>query len=395
MMTTQMPYDRLAFFQKQLGLAEENLAELDPYRSLFASRRKEFARFFYDYFSQIPGARMVLEHETRPGNLEKVWAHWFDSMFRMKLDEKFFAYIWRSGARHVELNLDQRFVNLGYSIVRQFCHGLIQAHVPVDQKEIVSWAINRLVDLCLLVETHAYIEANSRCDREVVRGIAHQVRNPVTVIGGNIKRLQKHLDKDSPVNKVYDAIILESQRLERMVLDIHAYTEIFQDEPRTAVTPLQTLIERALTSLRDRQSLEQVNIAIDLDPRFPDVHCDARDIQTMFYYLLENSLEALSPENPYIKINSKPLGERSHSLQVVIFNTGTPPRREDLDNLFTPFYSSKPTGTGFGLPIARLAARKNLGELALVPLPDEGTQCVVTLPLPEPSASPGAERHPL
>jgi signal transduction histidine kinase len=384
MMTTQMPYDRLAFFQKQLGLAEDNLVQLDPYRGLFASKRKEFARFLYDYFSQIPGTRMVLEHETRPGNLEKVWAHWFDSLFRMKLDEQFFAYIWRSGARHVELNLDQRFVNLGYSVVRQFCHEVIQTQVPIDQRENVSWAINRLVDLCLLVETHAYIAASSRCDREVVRGIAHQVRNPVAVIGGNIKRLQKHLDKDSPVHKVYDAIILESQRLERMVTDIHIYTEIFQGEPSYAVTSLQTLIERALTGLHDRQSLERVTIDMILDPRFPNVHCDARDIQTMFYYLLENSLEALSPENPYIRIDSKPLDERPHSLQVVIFNTGAPPRLEDLDNLFTPFYSSKPTGTGFGLPIARLAAGKNLGDLALVPVPNEGTKCVVTLPLPEP-----------
>jgi len=58
-----------------------------------------------------------------------------------------------------------------------------------------------------------------------------------------------------------------------------------------------------------------------------------------------------------------------------------------MENLFVPFYSSKPLGTGFGLPIAELAARKNLGDLSLEPVPEQGTRCVVKLPIPpkEPS----------
>jgi len=53
-----------------------------------------------------------------------------------------------------------------------------------------------------------------------------------------------------------------------------------------------------------------------------------------------------------------------------------------MENLFVPFYSSKPHGTGFGLPIAQLAAKKNQGELYLERVPEQGTKCVIQLPAP-------------
>ncbi len=125
-----------------------------------------------------------------------------------------------------------------------------------------------------------------------------------------------------------------------------------------------------------------LSIHMDLDPRFPEVQGDPKDLETMFYYLLQNSLEAVNPDNPYIKISSKVKDPTSPFIEIEIFNTGTSPKPEEMGNLFVPFYSSKPYGTGFGLPIAQLAARKDLGELYLEALPDQGTKCLVKLPIP-------------
>jgi signal transduction histidine kinase len=102
----------------------------------------------------------------------------------------------------------------------------------------------------------------------------------------------------------------------------------------------------------------------------------------MFYYLLENSLEALDPEDPCIEISSRTVTEGAPFVRIEISNTGTPLNHEEAENIFTPFYSSKPLGTGLGLSIARLAARKNLGDIYLEPVPDEGTRCVIRLPVP-------------
>ena len=380
--TIPIPYDTLAFFRKQLDLEDNELQKLAPYRFLFIDRKNDFSRYFYDHFCGISDTRIILEHEKKPGNLQKLWAQWFESLFRLKLDDRFLRYLWESGLRHVEVNLDQRFVNLGYFVVKQYCHDIAEAEIPPDQREMVLWIINKMMDMCLLIETHAYITATSKCDREVVKGVAHQLRNPITVIGGNIKRLQDKLDLDSPVHKTYETIIRESQRLERLVTDVATYTEVFQDEPIFVINSLKNLLTQALDDLLQKDWHEDLKLEIALDSRFPHVLGDAKYIKTLFYHLLENSLEAVSPENPYISITSAPQDDGSNFVRIEIFNTGIPPKPEDIEGLFAPFHSSKPTGTGFGLPIARLAAWKNLGSFSLVPVPGQGTKCIVTLPIP-------------
>jgi signal transduction histidine kinase len=104
----------------------------------------------------------------------------------------------------------------------------------------------------------------------------------------------------------------------------------------------------------------------------------------MFYYLLENSAEAVSSSSsdPQIRVSSKIESFASLYVRVEIFNSGPSPKPQDIGNLFSPFYSSKPTGTGFGLPIAELAARKNFAMVHLMPLDTDGTHCYVDLPLP-------------
>lgn len=124
-----------------------------------------------------------------------------------------------------------------------------------------------------------------------------------------------------------------------------------------------------------------VQITLELDSAHPRVQGSSEDLIRMFYYLLQNSLEALDLENPYVKITSKLSEANASFIEVEIFNNGRPPGLEDMDNLFVPFYSSKPYGTGLGLPIAQLAARKNLGDLHLEPVPEQGTRCIVELPI--------------
>ena len=376
------PIERLFWFQDKLRLGETEQEKLDQYRGVFSKNKERFAESFYQYFCQIPETRLILEHETRPGHLKKAWSQWFENLFTEGFNEQYLSYLWRSGLRHVELNLDQRFINLGYSIVRQFCNEIARGGIPVVDQDSVMSAIDKMVDLCLLIETYAYVAATSQCDMEIVKGISHQVRNPLTVIGGNIIRLQRQVDPRSPVNKTYETILGENKRLEAMVTDAGAYSEMFEKEPAFSEIPLESLISGALERLKPTHWVEKIKIDVDLNSKFPIVRGVPEDLEIMFYYLLQNSLEAIDPEAPYIRISSRQMNSTPSFLEIEIFNNGRPPSKEDMDNLFVPFYSSKPFGTGFGLPIARLAARKSLGDLTLEPVSDRGTKCVIKLPIP-------------
>jgi len=87
--------------------------------------------------------------------------------------------------------MDQRFLNLGFALARQFCHDVLAAEAPPERYEPLVRAIDKVLDLCVLVETTAYIEAATRCDVEVIRGVVDRLRAPVTVIAGNLQRLHR------------------------------------------------------------------------------------------------------------------------------------------------------------------------------------------------------------
>jgi signal transduction histidine kinase len=174
-------------------------------------------------------------------------------------------------------------------------------------------------------------------------------------------------------------ILKESKRLEQMLIDTGIYSEMFQSEHQYDDTDLEAIISKGLEKLKSVGFPENIKIDINLDSQFRRVRGNERELEIMFYNVLENCLESLNPENPCIRISSKLKAPDSPFIQIEIFNTGIPIKEKDMENLFVPFFSSKPDGTGFGLPIALLVAKRNLGDLYLEPVPNEGTKCVIVL----------------
>jgi signal transduction histidine kinase len=378
-----VPFERLAWFQEKLGFSEEDLRQIDACGALFLERAADFAESIHRFFHEIPETRIILGHDKRSLHLKKLWGQWYELLFKDPLSRKALTYLWRSGLRHVEVNVDKRYINLGYAFVRQFFHRIALTLTPEDGRGAILLALDKLVDFCVLIETHAFVTASSQCDMEVVKGISHQVRNPRTVIGGNILRLQRNAEPGSPLFKTYETILMENKRLEAMVRDTNVYSDLFQKEPLFENYSLEMIIMKALKRLDTMEQVKTARVEMALDPGVELVRADRVNLETLFYYLLQNSLEAADPADPLIRISSKPVDSDSAFAEVEIFNTGHPPDPEDMENIFVPFFSLKPFGTGLGLPIALLAARKNLGDLYLEPMVGNGTRCVVRLPVPD------------
>jgi signal transduction histidine kinase len=375
-----IPLERLRYFQQQLGVAQEELAALESHREAFIARRDEFGQFFWDSFWAIERTRTILEHTLFPNLLQKIKSLWFEGLFKEKLSERFIQYLWSSGVKHVEANLDQRYINLAYALARQFCQKVVREDIEPSQHGAVSRAVDKMLDFCVLVATDSYITMTSRCDRQVIQGIAHQVRNPITVIGGNIRRLQREVEKESPAYRAYAAVLEENQRLERMVKDVSAYTGLFQTDPRPEPVSLSRLLHDALDSLSQSRDMGKIKINLELSPEYDLAFGDPQDLEMMFRHLLENCLEALDPADPRVSITSR-TSPRPGAIEIEIFNTGSPPPLGELEELMAPFHSSKPKGTGFGLPIANMVARRNLGEFSLEAGPGGGTICLLRLPM--------------
>jgi len=112
---------------------------------------------------------------------------------------------------------------------------------------------------------------------------------------------------------------------------------------------------------------EGAGVDLRLDPQAPVVRADAGELRILLRELLANAMEAADPQAPAVQVSSCVL-PAGNFLAVEIFNNGRLPQG---DGAHLPFASDKAMGTGFGLPIARLAAAqaqlKQAGVAAAVP----------------------------
>jgi signal transduction histidine kinase len=377
---TPVHYERLLQLKDKIGIDDRDLNVLGPFADLLIARKHEFADHFYNVFHQIPEARIVLENESRPGLLKKAWADWFEMLFRTRLDKDFLLYLFRIGARHVEVNLDHRFTNLGFSVIRQFCHKVLLDEAHQDEDGVLLFIFDKLLDLCLLVETDAFIENTTRCDLEVFQGVEDRVRNPALVIGGHIRRLQRQVEAGSKEYRVYETLMAENERLERMVGDIRTYMEFFSQDVRFEAVDLEGVIAAALNRLRQEHPFRDAIVAMDLSADARLILGDPKELEHLFYSLIRNAMEAADPKDPSVKVNSGREESAPRNIEVEIFNTGEAPKPEEIEKFFTPFYSTKGSGAGFGLPMAKLIVRKHYGKIRMEPVPGKGTRVTVVLP---------------
>lgn len=375
-----MPYRSLKTIIGKLELKESDYDVLYKYRDVFISKRDNFAEFFYNFFLEMPETRILLEHFGKPAVLKQVWSNWFERIFTEKPDFDFIAYLWRIGLKHVEVNLDQKYSNLGFSAVRQFIHRIARDNFAPEISVDILFAADKVIDFCVVIETSAYIDALSRCDVEILKGIADKIRNPVTIIGGNLRRLQRKADPEGPLFKDYDFLISYTSHCEDMVADINTYMTIFQNEAKFEKCILDTVIDNVLAKLSSEKKLEGVKTEVHLSPEARFVLADPEDIRHLFFHVIENAAEAARvAEVPLVRINSELQEVPPHTVRVEVFNNGESIKLQNIANILTPFYSTKSHGSGLGLSIAKLALRKNFGDMDFEPAGQSGTKVSITL----------------
>ncbi|MFP4516752.1 MAG: histidine kinase dimerization/phospho-acceptor domain-containing protein [Desulfovibrionales bacterium] len=365
-----VPLARLSFFKEHLGISPELLAPLNPYRDRFAARKDAMADFLYSLMNELAQTQIVLRNQTSESRLKQNWQGWYSRFWGSPESEEFLSSLWLSGTQHVSYGVDHRFISLAYSQVRRFTSDLIEEIVPLSEQRTVQEAVDRLFDLCQLVETDAYIEGSSRCEWNVMSGVAHQLRNPLTVIGGTAALIKRAATPESREDRSGGIILEEALRLERLVSHVTDYLKVQDKDPTYTTVDL----EQSVTSVLERIQLRfpvPLSMELHFDPEASKAEADQELVHQILTQLLENSFEAmssLSDEDLRLSIRTGPSTVGPGFLSLTIENSGELPESLGMDELFTPFHTANPMGTGFGLPIALLAARKNFGTIDITRL---------------------------
>ncbi len=192
----------------------------------------------------------------------------------------------------------------------------------------------------------------------LVRGLAHEIKNPLGGIRGAAQLLARELPEEG-LRDYTNVIIEEADRLRNLVDRMLGSNKL----PSLAMTNIHEVLER-VCSLVEAESQGCITLVRDYDPSLPDVLVDREQMIQAVLNIVRNAMQAISSQNELclgrITLRSRALrqftiGHVRHRLvarvEIIDNGPGIPPELQDT--LFYPMVSGRPDGTGLGLAITQ------------------------------------------
>jgi PAS domain S-box-containing protein len=189
---------------------------------------------------------------------------------------------------------------------------------------------------------------------QMINGLSHELRNPLTVIGAYIKRLERRdADRTGNLEQALSGIFSSIGRIEDMISRIERYEALVRMEPACSRVDVGVLV---------RQTVAAFNAPVPVRIQAPAdlcAFCDAEHVRVAFTRILENAVETGTPE---ILVDIS----RDSSYAIVSIRDFGPGIRDKVQTIYAPFYSTDPMKTGLGLTEARIAMAKIHGDIDVI-----------------------------
>lgn len=267
-----------------------------------------------------------------------------------------------------------------------------------DEIGLLAQTFNQMVEK--LRENRALQERLNEAEKLSLLGrfaatVAHEVRNSLNFINLSIDQIRaKHQDGDDRVARDLQRNLAnikdEISRLNHLVNDV--LTAGRQAPPTLVPCDLKATLTEALTVVGRQASNQGIQIKQDLALDLPIFRLDSAQMKTCFLNILTNALQAM-PGGGQLRIYAVSTKSPKHGdcLQLHFADTGPGIPYTERQKVFAPFYSTKATGFGLGLAIAKKIVEDHAGRVFVDEGAHAGTDLVVELPVPHPSQPERAE----
>lgn len=208
-----------------------------------------------------------------------------------------------------------------------------------------------------------------------ISAIAHDMRNPLTAIGGFARRLEEKAGMDDDSRRRLRFIIQWTDGLEFMVKDMLDFSRPL--DLRLTKEDMNRVVRDSATIMENKAKERRVNVRLELSRGLPLVTFDCVRMEQVFLNLISNAIEA-SPEGETVVVRTHHEGSEA-LFEVVDRGSGILP--EHRGKIFTPFFTTKRHGTGLGLAIVFKIVEAHGGEVKVRQTSEKGTFFSVSLPL--------------
>lgn len=197
---------------------------------------------------------------------------------------------------------------------------------------------------------------------EMAAGLAHEIKNPLAGIRGAIDVLADDYRADDPRREVMGQVREQVSRLNKTVTDLLYFGQ--PGEPEFAYVDINSLVRQTLLFVAQHPEAKKVDLLEELTCNLPPVWIDQKQIQQVLLNLIINALQAMAGGG-VLTVWTK-LVEPDDGppwIRVEVGDTGSGIPIEEMEKIFTPFYTTKTQGTGLGLPICCQLMENNGGAL--------------------------------
>jgi two-component system nitrogen regulation sensor histidine kinase GlnL len=221
----------------------------------------------------------------------------------------------------------------------------------------------------------------------IAAGVAHEVKNPLGGIRGAAEILASRAN-DAKTIDAAELIVREVDRIATLVDDLMVFAQ--RGELHLAPVNIHFVLDGVLDLLALDPLGAGVRVERRFDPSIPELLADADRLTQVFLNLVRNALQAMEARRGRLTITTRMSldhrtlaagGEHAPTLLVEVQDEGAGIEPALLDRLATPFFTTRPGGTGLGLAVSRHWIARHGGTLRIESAPGAGTTVRVALPL--------------
>jgi len=209
---------------------------------------------------------------------------------------------------------------------------------------------------------------------EIAAGVAHEIRNPLTVISGFVQMMNDN--QNSPYS--YYTNLIDSE-IDRINLIISEFLVLSKPNSINQIDfKIDQVVCDILTLYKPELQARSISLSEHWNAKDTIITGDANQIKQVFINLIKNAVEAIEKDGN-ITLTIEKTSE--HYCSIKIKDTGLGMKKEVIDHIFEPFYTTKPEGTGLGMMITEKIIQEHHGHIKIDSTYGKGTEITILLPL--------------
>lgn len=244
---------------------------------------------------------------------------------------------------------------------------------PFDYKELSA----RVRSLLFIKAAHEKKVEEEKVGalEQMMEQVAHEIRNPLTSVGGFARKVFSRLPEGDPNKKYMQMIIEDVAVLESMIKQLIELKSmsISMKEPAN----INEIIKDSLKVFEQDFVQRAINVETDLMENPPLITADKKIIKRAFCNLIKNAIEAMESGVKVLKITSKLSGD---NLELKFSDTGKGISKDKIKSIFDPLVTSKVYGPGLGLTFALRIIQDHKGAISVESEENKGTTFTISFP---------------